>query len=115
MSAVAGRVAIVFPGDLANWHASAPSPRLTPVFTALAGLGLAAAPVPYAAARADEARGRLLAADAILAWVDPVPAVRDQRQLHHPVPARSRAAAGPRHRAGGRGRPDRPVNQPKPG
>jgi hypothetical protein len=70
--AAAGRVAIVFPGDPARWHASAPSPRLAPVFTALAGLGLAADPVPYAAARADETRDRLLAADAVLAWVDPV-------------------------------------------
>ena len=92
MSAVAGRVAIVFPGDLANWHASAPSPRLTPVFTALAGLGLAAAPVPYAAARADEARGRLLAADAILAWVDPVSEDGDRTALDAIL--RDAAAAG---------------------
>jgi len=87
VSAAAGRVAIVFPGDPANWHASAPSPRLAPVFTALARMGLAAAPVPYAAARADEMRGRLLAADAILAWVDPVSEDGDRTALDgNPVP-----------------------------
>ena len=92
MSAAAGRVAIVFPGDPANWHASAPSPRLAPVFTALARMGLAAAPVPYAAARADEMRGRLLAADAILAWVDPVSEDGDRSALDGIL--RDAAAAG---------------------
>jgi hypothetical protein len=92
VSAAAGRVAIVFPGDPANWHASAPSPRLAPVFTALAGLGLTAVPIPYAAARADEARGRLLAADAILAWVDPVSGDGDRTVLDAIL--RDAAAAG---------------------
>jgi len=55
-------------------------------------MGLAAAPVPYAAARADEMRGRLLAADAILAWVDPVSEDGDRSALDGIL--RDAAAAG---------------------
>jgi hypothetical protein len=42
------------------------------VFSALAGLGLVVEPVGYSAAHAETARDRLLAADGVLAWVDPV-------------------------------------------
>jgi hypothetical protein len=71
VSGVAGRVAIVFPGETADGQAAAPSPRLAPVFSALAGLGLAVAPVGYTEAGADEVREELLASDGVLAWVDP--------------------------------------------
>jgi hypothetical protein len=92
VSAAARQVAIVFPGDPANWRASAPSPRLAPVFSALAGLGLAAEPVPYAAARAGQVRDQLLAADGVLAWVDPVSEDGDRAALDAVL--RDAAAAG---------------------
>src|SRR6516162_5270983 len=74
MSGPAGQVAVVFRGDAGPGQAPAPSPRLAPVFSALAGLGLAAEPVPYCGIRAELVRDRLLAMDAVLAWVDPVTA-----------------------------------------
>jgi hypothetical protein len=72
VSAAAGRVAVVFGSDPAVGRATAPSPRLAPVFAALAELGLAVEPVGYGAVSADEIRARLIAADGVLAWVDPV-------------------------------------------
>lgn len=72
MTAAAGRVAIVFPGDPVAGHAAAPSPRLAPVFSALTDLGLSVDPVGYVASHAAQTRHRLLAADGVLAWVDPV-------------------------------------------
>jgi hypothetical protein len=70
VSAAAGRVAVVFGSDPAVGRATAPSPRLVPVFAALAELGLAVEPVGYGAGSADEIRDRLIAADGVLAWVD---------------------------------------------
>lgn len=68
VSSSARRVAIVFRGEAD----AGPSARLEPLITALAGLCLEAEPVPYADQRANQARTRLLAADGVLAWVDPV-------------------------------------------
>jgi hypothetical protein len=92
MSAPAGRIVIVFPGDAGPGRPAAPSPRLDPVFTALAGLGLIAEPVAYSAAGAGQVRGRLLAADAVLAWVDPVGPDGDRAVLDAVL--RDAAAAG---------------------
>lgn len=90
VSAPAGRVAIVFAGDPAQ--GAAPSPRLAPLFAALAGLGLAADPVPFTAARAGQVRAELLPADAVLAWMDPVGPNGDRAALDEVL--REAAAAG---------------------
>jgi hypothetical protein len=92
VSGAAGRVAIVFPGDPVDGQAAAPSPRLAPVFSALAGLGLAVEPVGYSPARAVEVRDRLLAFDGVLAWVDPVRPDGDRAVLDALL--REAAAAG---------------------
>lgn len=69
----AGRVAVVFRDDAGRRPAATTArARLAPVLTALAGLGLAAEPVAYSDARAEQVRGQLLAVDGVLAWVDPV-------------------------------------------
>lgn len=69
----AGRVAVVFRDDADRRPAATTArARLAPVLTALAGLGLAAEPVAYSDARAEQVRGQLLAVDGVLAWVDPV-------------------------------------------
>jgi len=65
-------VAIVFPGDPVDGQPAVPSPRLDPVFTALAELGLAVEPVGFETARAWEIRERLRVVDGVLTWVDPV-------------------------------------------
>jgi hypothetical protein len=72
VSVVAGRVAIVFHGVSADGQAPAPSPRLAPIFSALAEMGLDVEPVGYSAARVDQVHDRLLAADGVLVWVDPI-------------------------------------------
>lgn len=87
-----GRVAIVFPGGLADGQEAAPSPRLAPVFSTLAGLGLAVDPVGYTLSRADEVRDRLLACDGVLAWIDPVRPDGDRVMLDALL--REAAAAG---------------------
>jgi hypothetical protein len=87
--ATAGRVGIVFRGDAG----AAPSPRLAPVLTALAGMGLTAEPVPYADARAGAARDRLVAMDGVLAWVDPVTADGDRTVLDEILREAARAGA----------------------
>ena len=78
MSDSAGRVAIVFPDESPDGRQPAPSPRLNPVFSALAGHGLIAEPVAYRDGRAGQVRARLLAADGVLTWVDPVRADGDR-------------------------------------
>jgi hypothetical protein len=68
-----GRVAVVFREDAGRRPAATTaSAWLAPVLTALAGAGLAAEPVLYSDAGAGEVRARLLAADGVLAWMDPV-------------------------------------------
>ena len=56
------------------------------------GLGLAADPVPFTAARAGQVRAELLPADAVLAWMDPVGPNGDRAALDEVL--REAAAAG---------------------
>lgn len=69
----APRVGVLWRGDR---RADAPLPRadrgLAPLYDALAGLGAAVVPVPYADDEADEVLAELLALDGVLVWVNPI-------------------------------------------
>jgi hypothetical protein len=67
------KVAIVSRGDRqARDMATAANSRFAAVFEALERLGVAAEPVIFDEAFADEVRGQLMAVDAVLVWVDPI-------------------------------------------
>jgi hypothetical protein len=85
-------VAVAFGSDPADGRTAAPSPRLAPVFAALSELGLAVEPIGFGAATADEIRDRLVVADGVLAWVDPVGPYGDRVLLDEAL--RAAASAG---------------------
>jgi hypothetical protein len=76
------RVALLWRGDPeARAGASAQTGRLTPIFEALAGAGVAAEPAVYCEEAAADVREQLLGVDGILVWVDPISGGRDRSQL----------------------------------
>lgn len=77
-----GRVAVVFRGDAAQRESiSIENTRFGPVFAALSREGLVPEPVVYSEAWADEFLTRLLDADGVLVWVDPVTGDGDRTML----------------------------------
>jgi hypothetical protein len=76
-----GRVALVWRGDP---KAEPPTPgatRFNLIFSALEAVGLAAKPVLYAEEAEDQVRARLLGADGVLVWIDPLSAGKDRSRL----------------------------------
>jgi hypothetical protein len=76
-----GRIALVWRGDP---KAEPPAPGATRfhlIFAALDALGLAAEPVLYSEEAEEQVRARLLAADGVLVWVNPLDAGKDRSRL----------------------------------
>jgi hypothetical protein len=66
-------IAILWRGDAAARREATPqNNRFVRVFEALAACGIEARPVVYDESFADDVRDRLLAADGVLVWVDPI-------------------------------------------
>jgi hypothetical protein len=81
-STTAPRIALVWRGDReARTGATPHNNRLSPIFEALADLGVAAEPAVYAEEVQAEVRDQLLAQDGVLVWVDPISGGRDRAQL----------------------------------
>lgn len=76
-----GRVAVVFRDEPRAAGAPSQADRLRPMFTALAEAGLTVKPVVYEDEAAAEVRRQLLAAEAVLVWVDPLSNGKDREQL----------------------------------
>jgi hypothetical protein len=76
------RIALLWRGDRdTRATANARNNRLSPIFEALAGLGVAAEPAIFSEEAIDEVREQLLAADGVLVWVDPISGDKDRTQL----------------------------------
>jgi hypothetical protein len=76
------RVALLWRGDQSlRADVQARTPRLVPIFDALAREGIAPEPAVYYEAAAADVRAQLSAVNAVLVWVDPISDGRDRRQL----------------------------------
>ena len=90
---IKGRVAILYPGDQEiRKNATPDNNRLAPMFRALADVGLQAEPVVYHDDFSEEVRPQLMAADAVLVWMNPIQDGHD-RSILDPM-LREVAAAG---------------------
>jgi len=76
-----GHVALVWRGEPNAAPPSANATRFHLIFSALNAVGLTCEPVLYAEEAQERIRARLLAADGVLVWVDPVSAGRDRSRL----------------------------------
>lgn len=76
------RVAILYPGDAeTRQHATPHNNRFSPLFQALADLGVQAEPAVYHDDFCEEVRQQLLQVDAVLVWVNPIEGGRDRTVL----------------------------------
>jgi hypothetical protein len=77
-----GRLALLWRGDReARRNATPHNTRLSPVFEALAALGIRAEPAVYADDMALEVRDQLLKLDGVLVWVNPISDGQDRTAL----------------------------------
>ncbi|MFI4974355.1 MAG: Cj0069 family protein [Caulobacterales bacterium] len=78
----AGRIGLMWRGDAgARARATTQNNRLTPVFEALAAVGVAAEPVVFAEETIADVRAQLLGLAGVLVWVDPLSDGRDRSVL----------------------------------
>jgi hypothetical protein len=76
------RVAILYPGDAETRRNATPhNNRFSPLFQALADLGVQAEPAVYHDVFWEEVRQQLLQVDAVLVWVNPIEGGRDRTVL----------------------------------
>ena len=77
-----GKVAILYPGDLAARQAATPqNNRLATIFKAMADSGILVEPAVYHDQFAEEVRRQLLQVDAVLVWMNPIQDGRDRSVL----------------------------------
>ncbi len=76
------RMALVWRGDReARAAATVSNNRFSPIFQALADLGVVAEPAVFSEEMFGEVRGQLLRQDGVLVWVDPISDERDRTRL----------------------------------
>ena len=76
-----GRVALVWRGDATAEPPAPSSTRFHLIFASLNEVGLAAEPVLFSEEAEEAVRARLLAADGVLVWVDPLSSGKDRSRL----------------------------------
>src|SRR6266566_214163 len=75
-----GRISLLWRGDQ-NKAGTAQNARLTPIFEALAAVGVTAEPAVYSEETADQVREKLMTMDGVLVCVDPLSLGRDRSEL----------------------------------
>ena len=80
-----GRVALVWRGDSTAELPTPSTTRFHLIFARLNDVGLAAEPVLFSEEAPEAVRARLLAADGVLVWVDPLSSGKDRSRLDSPL------------------------------